>query len=74
MRIVQRQGESPLPFESRIDPNSDEFRGNAANMRALCDELAKRRAEAAEGGPPRARERHVARGGPPSASSYRGSA
>jgi 3-methylcrotonyl-CoA carboxylase beta subunit len=31
-------------------------------MRALADELAKRRAEAAEGGPSRARERHVSRG------------
>jgi len=51
-----------VTFESAIDPNSDEFRGNADNMRALCDELAKRRAEAAEGGPPRARERHLARG------------
>src|SRR5688572_19689415 len=31
-------------------------------MRALTDELVKHRAEAAEGGPPRARERHVGRG------------
>src|SRR5262245_53643173 len=31
-------------------------------MRALVDELARRRAEAAEGGPSRARERHVGRG------------
>jgi 3-methylcrotonyl-CoA carboxylase beta subunit len=51
-----------LPFESTIDPNTEEFRGNAANMRALCDELAGRRTEASEGGPVRARERHVARG------------
>ena len=51
-----------MPIESTIDPGSEEFRANAARMRALADELAKRRAEAAEGGPPRARERHVARG------------
>ncbi|HEX2215665.1 MAG TPA: carboxyl transferase domain-containing protein, partial [Xanthobacteraceae bacterium] len=31
-------------------------------MRALCEELRSRRKEAAEGGPPRARERHVGRG------------
>jgi 3-methylcrotonyl-CoA carboxylase beta subunit len=49
-------------IESKIDTGSVEFRDNAAHMRALADELAKRRAEAAEGGPPRARERHVARG------------
>ncbi len=51
-----------LAIESGIDPQSEEFRGNAAHMRALCDELSKRRAEAAEGGPARARERHLARG------------
>ncbi len=51
-----------MPIESSIDPGSEEFRANAARMRALADELAKRRAEAAEGGPPRARERHVSRG------------
>jgi 3-methylcrotonyl-CoA carboxylase beta subunit len=62
MRIVHRNGGIALPFESIIDPTAEEFRGNAANMRALCDELARRRAEAAEGGPARARERHVARG------------
>ena len=33
-----------------------------AAMRALVAELDMRRAKAAEGGPPRARERHVARG------------
>ena len=51
-----------MPIESTIDPGSEDFRANAARMRALADELAKRRAEAAEGGPPRARERHVSRG------------
>ncbi len=51
-----------MPIESSIDPGSEEFRANAARMRALADELAKRRAEAAEGGPAGARERHVGRG------------
>ncbi len=51
-----------MPIESTIDPNSEEFRANAARMRALVDVLVKRRAGAAEGGPARARERHLARG------------
>jgi 3-methylcrotonyl-CoA carboxylase beta subunit len=44
---------------SKVDVNSDEFHANAAHMRALVDELQKRRAEAAAGGPQRARERHI---------------
>ena len=56
------QGGIALPIESTIDPGSDDFRANAARMRSLADELAKRRAEAAEGGPLRARERHLSRG------------
>jgi 3-methylcrotonyl-CoA carboxylase beta subunit len=51
-----------MRLRSSIDPHSDEFRANAAHMDALVEELRKRRAEAAEGGPARARERHVARG------------
>jgi len=47
---------------SSIDVNSAEFRANAERMRALVAELHVRRAEAALGGPERARERHVARG------------
>ena len=47
---------------SLIDRSSAEFRANAGSMAALVDELHKRRAEAALGGPARARERHVARG------------
>jgi 3-methylcrotonyl-CoA carboxylase beta subunit len=47
---------------SQIDPQSAEFRVNAAAMRALTDELARRRAEAALGGPERSRERHTGRG------------
>jgi 3-methylcrotonyl-CoA carboxylase beta subunit len=45
-----------------IDPASEQFRANQAAMQALVAELERRRAEAADGGPPRARERHLARG------------
>jgi 3-methylcrotonyl-CoA carboxylase beta subunit len=45
-----------------VDTASKEFRANQAAMRALVAELEARRAKAAEGGPPRARERHLARG------------
>ena len=45
-----------------VDTASQEFRANQAAMRALIAELESRRAKAAEGGPPRARERHLARG------------
>ena len=47
---------------SKIDCKSTEFRANQTAMRALIAELESRRAAAAEGGPPRARERHLARG------------
>jgi 3-methylcrotonyl-CoA carboxylase beta subunit len=47
---------------SSIDTNAAEFRANAQRMRALVDELQARRAQAAAGGPAKARERHVARG------------
>src|ERR1700741_4654377 len=47
---------------SRIDTAAPEFRANAQRMRALVAELEQRRAEAAAGGPDRARERHLARG------------
>jgi len=49
-------------LESSADPQSREFRANAAEMRALVDELNRRRAEAALGGNEKARERHVKRG------------
>jgi 3-methylcrotonyl-CoA carboxylase beta subunit len=45
-----------------IDRNSDDFRANAEKMRALIAELQARRAQAALGGPPRSRERHLSRG------------
>jgi len=47
---------------SPIDTTSVEFRTNAAHMRALVADLDRRRAEAAQGGAVRARERHAARG------------
>ncbi len=47
---------------SSIDTRSNEFRANQAAMRVLVDELEQARAKAAEGGPVRARERHLARG------------
>ncbi len=47
---------------STIDTSSNEFCANQAAMRALVEELRQTRAAAAEGGPKRARERHLARG------------
>ncbi|MGE0213940.1 MAG: carboxyl transferase domain-containing protein [Parvibaculaceae bacterium] len=49
-------------LETRLSPTSDEFRANAAAMRALVADLAAKRAAAAAGGPAKARERHVGRG------------
>src|SRR5580692_934284 len=49
-------------IDSPADTASLEFRTNAAQMRALVEDLNRRRAEAALGGPVRARERHTARG------------
>ena len=49
-------------LKSTIDTASPEFRTNEAAMRALTAELQERRAKTAEGGPPRARERHLSRG------------
>jgi 3-methylcrotonyl-CoA carboxylase beta subunit len=49
-------------LDSPVDTKSLEFRTNAAQMRELVEELKRRRAEAAMGGPARARERHIARG------------
>ncbi len=49
-------------IKSLINPATDEFKANAAAMRALVADLAEKRAEAALGGPERLRERHTARG------------
>src|SRR5579862_796349 len=55
-------GKMVAVITSNIDAASGEFRTNQTAMRALVAELEQRRASAAEGGPPRARERHLARG------------
>src|SRR5215468_7697534 len=47
---------------SSISAAADEFKANAAAMRALVEDLAAKRAEAGAGGPERLRERHTARG------------
>ncbi|HEY8517481.1 MAG TPA: carboxyl transferase domain-containing protein [Candidatus Binatia bacterium] len=47
---------------SKIRTSSPEFRENAAHHRALADELRERLSEVRRGGPPEARERHMARG------------
>ncbi len=47
---------------SSVDPSSAPFRANAAHHGALAEELGKRLAETAVGGPEASRRRHVARG------------
>jgi 3-methylcrotonyl-CoA carboxylase beta subunit len=47
---------------SVINTNAEEFRANATQMRELIDQLNRRRAAAAEGGPSHARKRHLERG------------
>jgi 3-methylcrotonyl-CoA carboxylase beta subunit len=49
-------------IRSALTTASDSFRANAAAMRSLVADLADKRAAAAQGGPQRLRERHVARG------------
>ena len=48
-------------LSTAVDTKSREFEANASAMRALVDELQRRRAEAAQGGSEKARERHVGR-------------
>jgi 3-methylcrotonyl-CoA carboxylase beta subunit len=61
--LYAKPGEATLAIlSSAIDTGSAEFRANAEKMRALTAELQARRAEAARGGPEKARERHVGRG------------
>src|SRR5947209_13821487 len=45
-----------------VDPRSDAFTANARVNRGLVEELRRRAAEAALGGPKAARERHAGRG------------
>jgi 3-methylcrotonyl-CoA carboxylase beta subunit len=61
-REVGISEETVTVIKSTIDPASPEFRANQIAMCALITDLQKRRAEAAQGGPPRARERHLSRG------------
>ncbi|MGY6531102.1 carboxyl transferase domain-containing protein [Glycocaulis sp.] len=49
-------------LSTKLDPASDAFKANAARMDELVAELQARTAEAALGGPERAREKHLARG------------
>jgi 3-methylcrotonyl-CoA carboxylase beta subunit len=48
-------------LSTAVDPKSREYQANRDAMRKLVDELKQRRADAAKGGPEKARERHVAR-------------
>jgi 3-methylcrotonyl-CoA carboxylase beta subunit len=61
-RFESQKGRAMATLASTIDTQSQEFRANAAAMRALVQELEDKRAEAALGGPERSRERHAARG------------
>jgi 3-methylcrotonyl-CoA carboxylase beta subunit len=61
-RLIESEGADVAILSTTIDKSSAEFRKNATQMAALAEELRKRRAEAAQGGPQKARERHVARG------------
>ncbi|GLZ05058.1 acetyl-CoA carboxylase subunit beta [Actinomadura sp. NBRC 104412] len=52
----------PPVLATRADPGDEAFKRNAAHNEALAAELRERLDQAAKGGPPRSRERHVARG------------
>jgi 3-methylcrotonyl-CoA carboxylase beta subunit len=49
-------------IESKIDTSGEDFRSNAEAMAGLAADLEARRAEAAAGGPERARQSHTGRG------------
>src|SRR5882672_10829439 len=49
-------------LKSQINPRAEDFRANAAAMRALVEDLRAKSAEAAEGGGEAARKKHSARG------------
>ncbi len=49
-------------LDSRIDPRSEEFKANAAAMRAVVEDLREQAARAAQGGGEAARAKHTARG------------
>ncbi|MBI5786645.1 MAG: methylcrotonoyl-CoA carboxylase [Rhodocyclales bacterium] len=49
-------------IRSKLDARSDDFRANAAAMRALIDDLREKSAKVSRGGTPEARDKHLARG------------
>jgi 3-methylcrotonyl-CoA carboxylase beta subunit len=49
-------------IRSKLDVRGDEFRANAASMRALVDDLREKSAKVSRGGTPEARDKHLARG------------
>ena len=49
-------------LEAKVNPRSEEFKVNAAAMRALVDDLNVQLARMTEGGGAEARAKHVARG------------
>jgi len=49
-------------IHSQLDPRSEEFRANAARMRALVEDLKQKAAAVSAGGDAAARKKHVARG------------
>ena len=51
-----------MPLSTTLDATSPDFETNAAEWRRIADELRARRAEAAQGGNAKARERHLSRG------------
>ncbi len=60
--MIPCKGGFVTALATSVDTASAEFRANQEAMQALIAELEQRRAKAAEGGPQRARERHLARG------------
>src|SRR5215212_924529 len=59
----RRPCKDPMPaITSKLVPRSEDFKANAAAMRALVADLDKRLAEIAQGGGDAARAKHVARG------------
>jgi 3-methylcrotonyl-CoA carboxylase beta subunit len=49
-------------FRSQLDVRGDDFRANAAAMRALVEDLREKSAKVSRGGTPDARDKHLARG------------
>jgi 3-methylcrotonyl-CoA carboxylase beta subunit len=49
-------------LRSKVDPESDDYKSNAAAMRAQVEDLAAQHARVRDGGPKRAREKHTERG------------